>query len=204
VRRTPQSSGPSAYEIPIFQSAVLSRFQTGDAAILPPRSRQAAGLAVGCAMSLFSDCLDLDQLDARLCSAPILTAELMSGVVATSCPRLALLQHTEPAARAEQMIRLGAWTDAAFALLALELPQWQLRRLAYDDGEWHCALSRQREMPEWLDQSIEAHHADLPIAILRAFVSARRVSAPSTRSSVPAAPRAANDLYEPMCSGNFG
>jgi hypothetical protein len=154
-------------------------------------------------MSLFSKGLDLNELDARLCSAPVLTAELVSDVMAASCPRLALLRHTERAARAEQLICSGAWTDAALALLALELPQWQLRRLIYDDGEWYCALSKQREMPEWLDQSIEAHHTDLPIAILRAFVSARQVSAPSTRSSVPTAPRAAGDPYEPVCSDNF-
>jgi hypothetical protein len=145
-------------------------------------------------MSLFSEGLDLNGLDARLCSAPVLTVELGSDVVATSCPRLALLRHTERTARAEQLIESGAWTDAALALLALELPQWQLRRIVYDDGEWYCALSKQREMPEWLDQSI---------AILRAFVSARQVSAPSTRSSVPIAPRAVGELYQPVCSDNF-
>ena len=154
-------------------------------------------------MSLSSDGLDLNQLDARLCGAPALTLELVSDVVAACCPRLGLLQHTERAARAEQMIQQGAWTDAAFALLVLELPHWQLRRLVYDDGEWHCALSSQREMPEWLDQSIEAHHADLPIAILRAFVSARQVNAPSTRSSAPIAPCPASERYEPVCSDNF-
>jgi hypothetical protein len=154
-------------------------------------------------MSLFSDGLDLNQLDARLCNAPVLTAGLLSDLVEASCPRLVLLRHSERAARAEQMIGSGAWTDAALALLALELPQWQLRRLVYDDGEWHCALSQQREMPEWLDQSIEAHHADLPIAILRAFVGARQASAPSTRSSVPAAPRVTRKHFEPMCCDNF-
>jgi len=40
------------------------------------------------------------------------------------------------------------------ALIDLELPPWQVRRIAYDEGEWHCALSRQRELPDWLDQSI--------------------------------------------------
>jgi hypothetical protein len=154
-------------------------------------------------MSLSSESFDLDTLDARLCDAPSVTADLFSDVVNSACPRLALLRHTERAARAEQLISSGAWTDAALALLALELPQWQLRRLAYDDGEWHCALSSQREMPEWLDQSIEAHHADLPIALLRAFVGARQVSAPSTRSSVPAAPRATRGSYEPVCCDNF-
>ncbi len=159
-------------------------------------------------MSLFSAGPDLDQLDARLCNAPVLTVELLSDILETSCPRLALLRHTDRAARTEQMIALGAWTDAALALLALELPQWHLRRLVYDDGEWYCALSSRCEMPEWLDPSVEAHHADLPIAILRAFVSARQVSAPSIRSSVPTAPRAASEYYEPehyepMCCDNF-
>lgn len=154
-------------------------------------------------MSLYSGVLDFNELDARLCGAPGLTAELLSDVVETACPRFASLRHTEPAARARQMIGFCAWTDAALALLALELPQWQLRRLAYDAGEWHCALSRQREAPEWLDQAIEAHHADLPIAILLGFLSARQVSAPSTRSSVPAAPRSAGELFEPMCCDNF-
>jgi hypothetical protein len=154
-------------------------------------------------MSLSSERLDLNELDVRLCNAPALTADLLSDVVGSVCTRFALLRHTERAARAEQLIESDAWTDAALALLALELPQWQLRRLVYDDGEWHCALSSQREMPEWLDQSIEARHADLPIAILRAFVSARQVSEPSTRSSVPPAPRAASELYEPVCSDNF-
>jgi hypothetical protein len=154
-------------------------------------------------MSLLSHHPDLNQLDARLAGTAVMSADLMTEIVDTVCVRFASLRRTERAARAEQMIRQGAWTDAALALLALELPQWQLRRIVYDDGEWYCALSKQREMPEWLDQSIEARHADLPIAILRAFVSARQVSAPSTRSSVPIAPRAVGELYQPVCSDNF-
>jgi hypothetical protein len=154
-------------------------------------------------MSLASECLNLNELDARLCRAPALTAELLSDIVSSVCTRFALLRNSERAARVEQMIRSGAWTDAALALLAVELPQWQLRRLIYDDGEWHCALSSQREMPEWLDQSIEAHHADLPIAILRAFVNARQATAPATRTSVPSAPRAGGRYYEPACCDNF-
>ena len=87
------------------------------------------------------------------------------------------------------MIQSGAWTDAALALIDLELPQWQIRCLVYDEGEWHCALSRQRELPDWLDEPIEGRHADLAIAILSAFVEARRLNAPSNRPSVPAAPQ---------------
>ena len=101
------------------------------------------------------------------------------------------------------MIQSHAWTDAALALIDLELPQWQLRRIAYDEGEWHCALSRERELPDWLDQSIEARHVDLALAILSAFIEAQRVSAPATRTSVPAVTRDANPLYDPVCSDNF-
>jgi hypothetical protein len=154
-------------------------------------------------MPLPSQGLDLNQLDARLCSAPAVTVELLSDVLEASCPRLALLRHTDRAARTEQMVASGAWTDAALALLALELPQWQLRRLIYDEGQWHCALSRQREMPEWLDQSIDADHTDLAIAILRAFVAARQAGAPNTGPSVPTAPRAVSAYHEPMCCDNF-
>jgi len=91
--------------------------------------------------------------------------------------------------------------DAALALIELELPQWQVRRIAYDEGEWYCALSRQRELPEWLDQSIETQHADLPLAILSAFVEAQRVPAPSSRTSVPPVP--SNALYVALCCDNF-
>jgi hypothetical protein len=102
------------------------------------------------------------------------------------------------------LIRSGAWTDAALALIDLELPLWQVRRIAYDEGEWYCALSRQRELPDWLDQSIETRHADLSLTILSAFVEAQRISAPSSRTSVPVVKGSANPLFEPVCSDNFG
>jgi len=155
-------------------------------------------------MTLISDFSQPNELDDRLGRAPAVTIGLLSDVIRSICPRFSQLRRTARAARTEQLIEQGAWTDAALALLALELPQWQLRRLVYDDGEWHCALSCQREMPEWLDQSIEAHHADLPMAILRAFVSARRQCAPDTRSSVPTVPPVTGELYEPVCCDNFG
>ncbi len=144
-------------------------------------------------MALFSE--HHGRLDHRLHEAHAVTAELLPEIIGTSCRRYP--------SRIERLIRSGAWTDAALALLELELPQWQLRRLAYDDGEWHCALSRQRELPDWLDdRSVESHHADLAIAILSALVDAQRKSA-SSRTSVPATPRAANALCEPVCCDNF-
>ncbi len=43
--------------------------------------------------------------------------------------------------------------------MELELPLWQVRRIAYDEGEWHCALSRERELPDWLDAAVEARYS---------------------------------------------
>jgi hypothetical protein len=137
-----------------------------------------------------------DGLDDLLHGAPAVTAGLISEVIDT-------IGRCLPA-RIERLIDSGAWTDAALALLELELPQWQLRRFAYDEGEWHCALSQQRQLPDWLDdRSIESHHADLALAILSALVDAQRRSALPSRTSVPATSRAANPLYEPMCCDNF-
>jgi hypothetical protein len=146
---------------------------------------------------------DLGQLDDRLRDADAVTRELISEVVGQTCRRFPSMGQTEKTARIERLIGSEAWTDAALALIDLELPQWQVRRIAYDEGEWHWALSRQRELPEWLDQSIETHHADLPLAILSAFVDTQRVAAPSSSTSVPIVPREARALYEPLLTDNF-
>jgi hypothetical protein len=147
---------------------------------------------------------DRAELSDRLRDAYAVTAELMTEIVDETCRRFPSIGQTGKSARIEQLIRTGAWTDAALALIDLELPQWQVRRIAYDDGEWYCALSRQRELPDWLDSAIEARHADLPLAILGAFIEARRVAAPSSRPSVPAVAGDLNPLYEPVYCDNFG
>ena len=143
---------------------------------------------------------DPSELVDRLRNAPEANATLMAEIVDIACRRFT---SSEKSARVEQLIRSGAWTDAALALIDLELPLWQVRRIAYDEGEWYCALSRQRELPDWLDQSIETRHADLSLAILSAFVEAKRISAPSSRTSVPAVNRVASPFYEPVCSDDF-
>jgi hypothetical protein len=88
-------------------------------------------------------------------------------------------------------------------LLDRELPQWQVRRLAYDDGEWYCALSRQRELPDWLDRSVETHHADLALAILSALVEARRITANSSPSSVASVACRIDAFCAPLITDNF-
>jgi hypothetical protein len=143
-------------------------------------------------------------LTERLCAAHAVTGTLLSEVVTETCRRFPSTGQTDKTARIERLIETGAWTDAALALIDLELPMWQVRRIAYDDGEWYCALSRERELPDWLDRSIEARHADLALAILSAFVDAQRVSARSSRTSVPTVSADASPLYAPMCCDNFG
>jgi hypothetical protein len=154
-------------------------------------------------MSLLSTSQNSIELSNQLRDAYTVTAEFLSDIIARSCRSFPSTSQSGKAARVERLIQSGAWTDAALALIDLELPQWQVRRLAYDEGEWHCALSRLRELPEWLDQPIETHHGDLALAILSAFVEAQRISIPSSRTSVPAVPQDANPLYEPVCIDNF-
>jgi hypothetical protein len=147
---------------------------------------------------------DPGELVDRLRNATEANATFMTEIIDTACRRFPSSGQSEKTARIEQLIRSGAWTDAALELIDLELPLWQVRRIAYDDGEWYCALSRERELPDWLDQSIEARHPDLSLAILSAFVEAQRISAPSSRPSVPVVKASANSLYQPVCCDNFG
>ena len=134
--------------------------------------------------------------------ADAVTPELLSDVIREACWRFPCIPRPECSVRIEMLIQSGAWTDAALALLELELPQWQIRRIIYDAGEWHCALSRQRELPDWLDQSVEASHVDLPLAILSALVEVQRVATLPAKTSVPCVP-AIIPLYAPMCCDNF-
>ncbi len=146
---------------------------------------------------------DFPPLSDLVHDADAVTPELIGTVIEAACRRFTSVGQSEKTARIERLIVSGAWTDAVLALIDLELPQWQVRRIAYDEGEWHCALSRTRDLPEWLDQSVEARHADLPLAILSAFVDARWADAPAARTSVPAVRYDAGARYEPLCCDNF-
>src|SRR5690348_5787668 len=93
------------------------------------------GLKTRNAMLHVSKLSNVGALMARLGDAGEENATLVNGVSAS-------LGQTEKTVRLAQLIESRAWTDAALALIDLELPFWQVRRLAYDDGEWYCALSR--------------------------------------------------------------
>ena len=136
---------------------------------------------------LFAPKHDLNRLEANLRGAQAVTAELMFGVMMQACVRCAARSRTAQA-RVNQLIEAGAWTDAALALLELELPQWKVRRLVQEDGEWLCTLSKQPQLPLGLDEVAEATHEVLPLAILIALLQARCATAMGTTSStaVPA------------------
>ncbi|WP_315834164.1 hypothetical protein [Bradyrhizobium prioriisuperbiae] len=140
----------------------------------------------------------LDQLRA----SETLTVDLLASVAEMVCGRSSAPDRST-SARIKTLVAAGAPLDAALALIASELPQWKLRRLTYDEGLWHCALSRQRELPEWLDQAIETSHPDCAAAILTAVVEAARQSEPVENAHTHWVPRIAARREDLVCCDNF-
>jgi len=114
---------------------------------------------------------------------------------------------TVAAARVERIMQLataGAWTDAALALLELEQPEWKLRRLVQEDGEWFCSLSRRPDLPIELDDVAEAHNELLTLAILDALQGAREKGTPAWgKQAAGASGAGASPAVTPACD-NFG
>ncbi len=131
---------------------------------------------------------DLDPLGNYLRDVRKITPAIIKEVINLACWRLPVMAASGTRIRIAQLIQANAWTDLALALIDLELPQWRLRRITYDGGEWYCALSRQPEPPEWIDHPIHANHSELPLAILIALVNARRMTWSSEKPSVPSVP----------------
>jgi hypothetical protein len=128
-----------------------------------------------------------DRLSDAVRVAPKATPDLVSRIIAGACSRIPLLRGK--ATEIGVLIKLGAWFDAASALIELELPGWTLRRLMREDGEWFCSLSQQPNLPVMLDDTADGTHEDLPLAILLAFLEARRrmsLAAQPVARAVPA------------------
>ncbi len=119
------------------------------------------------------------------------------------CWRLPSVRRTKDFDRLQRLVQSGAWTDAALALLALELPRWRLRQIVYDAGEWHCSLSRQCELPDWLDEPVEACHPDLCLAILSALVHVRRDGTSAAEDRAANFLRMDCPIDMPLCCDNF-
>lgn len=136
----------------------------------------------------------------KLQRAQALTPGLMSELIAAACPRLALLPRSGMPARIANLIEHAAWTEIGLALVAIELPGWEMRRLAYDDGEWHCALSRQPNLPAEIDDSADAHHPLMPLAIICALVEAQGAN---TAHRIAAVPQVQRPPTHVLCCDNF-
>ena len=146
----------------------------------------------------------LDRLTEQLRLAPALTADLVSNVVADACTSPSgAEQGWKGSLRLDQLIEAGAWSDAALALIELELPAWKLRRLVYEDGEWFCSLSKQPNLPVALDDTADACHEVLPLAILSAFVEARRKTSAVRETSSPTVPQVRPTSGYAICCDNF-
>lgn len=130
------------------------------------------------------------------------TVGLVSAIAVAACDRRDGAGQISTQIR--KLTEAGAWTDASLALIANKLPRWKLRHLAYDEGEWHCTLSPQRDLPDWLDEPVETTHSNLPLALLKAFVEVKRrdgETAEDTRS--PTAPRIRPEYRDLLCCDNF-
>jgi hypothetical protein len=145
----------------------------------------------------------LDVLEEQLGRVHALTPDLISNVIANACTRLPVMKRAGKAARIEQLIEAGAWSDAALALIELELPAWKLRRLVYEDGEWVCSLSRQPNLPVALDDIADASHEVLPLAILSAFVEARRRASAMRETILPTVPPVRRTSGYAICCDDF-
>ena len=148
----------------------------------------------------------LVELQDRLRRAQIVTPDLMAEIVAGACTRRAMPGCAPKAAKIDRLIALEAWTEAALALVELELPQWRLRRLVCEEGYWLCSLSKQWNLPAWLADSAEARHETLPLAILSALIEARRGAELLPRPAVGSVPQCgaqSGSAVEVMCCDNF-
>src|SRR5712692_3372185 len=145
----------------------------------------------------------LGRLTHQLRLAPVPTSDLFAAVIADACTRLTRPQHAPNAARIRWLIGACAWTDAALALIELELSQWPVRRLLHEDGEWLCSLSRQGRLPAELDEMAEAVHASLPLAILGALVEAQCHRLMAFERRAPTVPDVSLAQDHVLCCDNF-
>jgi len=129
------------------------------------------------------------------------SADLFKKIAAGSRRHVSILGKSNKASKVDSLIKAGAWTEAALALIELELPTWKLRRLVYEDGEWRCSLSRHPNLPLELDDSVDASHEILPLAVLQAIVEASLSDGACDAISPVPQIRSAGKI--PICCDNF-
>jgi hypothetical protein len=145
----------------------------------------------------------LNALTAELEVAPTATPELFRRIAADACIRLPVLARSGKTSRIDKLIDAGAWNDAALTLIEFELPAWKLRRLVFEDGEWFCSLSKQPNLPVGFDDTADFSHEIPALAILGAFLEARRRTEAAHSSNGPTVPQSLPALRQWHCCDNF-
>ena len=145
---------------------------------------------------------ELDRLDGHLRLAPAPARELFRKIIKQVDTHFSSRWRSGQAARLDNLIDAGAWVDAAFALIETATPNWKPRRLIYEDGEWRCSLSRQPHVPMVLDDTVEASHEVLPLAVLRALIEVHRRS-PGIRGTTSPVPQIQAMPEQTICCDNF-
>jgi len=144
----------------------------------------------------------LDRLEDEVRFAAKPSSGLFSKIIAGLCTRMSALDRAGRTRPIGPLLEMQAWTESALALIRYELPAWQVRRMVHDGAAWMCSLSRQPFLPPGLDDGVDATHESLPLAILMAFLEARRrmatlPQAPTTIPSIAPAPEGV------VCCDNF-
>jgi hypothetical protein len=148
--------------------------------------------------------IDFDRLDQELRLATAAGSVLVREIIEQVGARTALLRRSGRPIRVNRLIEFGAWTEAALALIDLELPGWTVRRLVHENGEWLCSLSRQPNIPIAFDDVVETGHEALPLAILRAVVEACRRRTIASAEPISSVPLVRPKFGLSLCCDNFG
>jgi hypothetical protein len=144
---------------------------------------------------------NIDTLLERLRRASSATPDLVAAVI-DICERL----HAHRAltrARLAGLIQSGAVMDAGLTLIELELPRWKLSRLIHDGSAWHCSLSTHRGLPPEIDDSADAMHDVLPLAVLGAFLNAKRADLATDAVRAVSVPQILPRQAHVICCDNF-
>jgi hypothetical protein len=144
-----------------------------------------------------------DGLVDHIGNAAVPTPDLIHQIITDACTRLPILKKSGKATDIDQLIEAGAWCDAALALIDIEIPAWSVRRLVREDGEWFCSLTRQPNVPVALDDTADASHQALPLAILGAFLEARRKIIAARDSATSVVPQVQPVSGNAICCDNF-
>jgi len=113
-----------------------------------------------------------------------LPASSIAAMIDRGCRLMPPAAPHSPAGRLAALLDARAWLDAALALIEIEAPGWQLRRIDRDDDAWNCVLTRYPSMPPEFDEPAEGRHRLLPLAVLAAIADAAgRQPAPDNRAT---------------------